>query len=90
MTKSADKILIDAQTVTDLVKKTAETTTMSVNVSYIQRDILEIKATLKEMINMQNDKIDQQNKKIDGLERIVWTGMGIAISVSVFLKLLIR
>ena len=76
MTKSADRLLIDAQKAASLIKQTAETTATALNIQYIQKDILEIKVGIKSLTTTQDTKIAELEKKIDVMQKQVWVFSG--------------
>lgn len=65
-----------------LIKTTAETTATALNIQYIQRDILDIKASLKEITENQESKDERRDQRVDNLAKMVWIAMGIAITIS--------
>jgi hypothetical protein len=73
-----------------LIKSTAETTAVALNIQYIQRDILEIKGSLKDMIGQQDNKINGLEEKIDKVTSTVNIGIGIATSIAILFPILIK
>ena len=71
-----------AATAAALIKSTAETTATALNIQYIQRDILDIKGTLKSMADAQETKQQRLEERVDNLAKMVWIGMGIAVGIS--------
>lgn len=56
------------------------------DISYIKRDIVDIKDTLKSMISTQDGKIEKLESKLDSLSTIVYTGVGASVAISFLLK----
>lgn len=87
----------------NLIKTTAETTATALNIQYIQRDILDIKTSLKEMINnfvtkeeykLVTDSQTDHETRIRGVESNIlrWGGAiaVIAFSVPILLKIFLK
>ena len=90
MTKAGDRIAVDAARAAALIKTTAESTATALNIQYIQKDILEIKESIKQIISTQDGKVQELEKKIDSLQRAVAMGIGIASTIAFTLPILIN
>lgn len=98
---SQNKMDADAAKAAQLIKSTAETTATALNIQYIQKDIVEIKDSVKTLvaasdgkIEMLESKIEQLNKdmgeKIDRLNKTAYMGIGIAMTIAVVFPILIK
>lgn len=90
MTKSGDKIAVEAAKAATLVKATAESTATALNIQYIQKDILEIKEGIKGLTAMQNDKIDLLEAKYEALSKLVYIGVGASSVLSILLRFWVK
>lgn len=90
MTKDSDQLAIDAAKAANLIKSTAESTATALNIQYIQKDILEIKESIKSLVSASDGKIEQMEKKIDNLNRLVFIGVGIASTIAIAFPLMIK
>lgn len=80
----------DAAKAAALIKSTAETTATALNIQYIQKDILEIKDSVKSLVSVQDGKVAELENKIDGLSRTVYIGIGIAMAISFGFPLIMK
>ena len=90
MTKSQDKMAIDAANAANLIKSTAESTATALNIQYMQKDIGEIKTDIKTLVATQDGKVEELQNKIDGLQRTVAIGIGIASTIAFAFPILIK
>lgn len=90
MTKTQDRLALDAAKAAQIVKTTAETTATALNIQFIQKDILEIKESIKLIVSTQDGKVQELEKKIDFLQKMVYMGMGGLTALSFALKFFIK
>jgi len=83
MTKQSDYLARDAAKVAKLVKETAESTATALNIQYIQRDIADMKVAIEKLTC-------SQEGKVESLEKLVYTGMGIAIAFSFGIPIVLK
>ena len=91
MNKAQDIIAVDAAKAAQLIKSTAEQTATSINISYIQKDMADVKQSLKEITGMYvtnkdfADYIktsDDHENRIRKMEENMWRWVGISSVVA--------
>lgn len=90
MTKTQDNLARDAARAAALIKATAEATATTLNIQYIQKDILEIKDAIKALVAGQDSKLDEMQDKIDFLSKMVYMGLGGLTVLSFGLKFFVK
>jgi hypothetical protein len=86
MTQAQDQIAVDAAKAARIIKETAEQTATSLNISYIQKDISEIKENIKALAMAQDGKVDDLKKDVYYLQKVVYMGLGGLTVLSFLLK----
>ena len=90
MTKTEDKIAVDAAKAASLIKQTAESTATALNIQYMQKDISAINLKLDKIVETQEGKVAALENKIESLQRTVAIGIGVASTIAFALPLLIK
>lgn len=97
MTTASDKLASDAVKAAQLIKTTAEQTATSINISYIQKDMVEVKQTLKEMIGVfvttkdfaeHEKRVDDHEVRIRTLEEGMWKLVGVSSIIASIITVL--
>lgn len=86
MTHAQDQIQQDAIKAARIIKETAESTATSLNISYIQKDISEIKENIKTLAEAQDGKVDKLRADVGYLQKVVYMGLGGLTVLSFLLK----
>ena len=60
------------------------------DISWIKKEVGEIKVSLQSMVSLQETKINSLEDKIDTLSKTVFIGIGIATTIAFALPLLIK
>lgn len=89
MTKIVDRLTEETRAA-QIVKATAEQTATSLNISYIQKDVAEIKLDIKSMTTAQDGKVEQLQTQISYLQKVVYMGLGGLTVLSFLLKFFIK
>lgn len=90
MTKTQDQLILDASKAADLIKTTTETTTTALNIKYIQKDISEIKESMKTLTANSDCKLDDLQNQLNVLSKIVYMGLGASAIISLGLKFFVK
>lgn len=99
MTKTQDNMANDAAKAAALIKQTAEATATSLNIQYMQKDIVEIKMGIKSLQATQETFIptataearhNQIDVKIDYLTKMIYMGLGGLTALSFLLKFFVK
>lgn len=90
MTKTQDFLALDAAKAARIVKETAEQTATTLNISYIQKDIAEIKENLRVLAQSQDGKVEDIQKQLAYIQKVVYMGLGGITVLSFLLKFFIK
>lgn len=90
MGKAQDQLAVDAAKAARIIKETAEQTATSLNISYIQKDIADIKENIKSLAANQDGKVEEIQKQLAYVQKVVYMGLGGLTVLSFLLKFFIK
>lgn len=88
--KEDNNIAREAAKAAALVKATAESTAVALNIEYMQKDISEIKEGIKSLALNQDGKVQELERKYENLSKVVYVISGSLAMLQLGLKFLVK